>query len=130
MLSTINELIGENKADFYLGGLGDFDSFAYSCCKKYIAHNSNASLVFVTPYLSLEYQKNRLEYQKNLYDNILYPNIEDKPLKFAISYRNKYMIEAADFVIAYITRDYGGAYQAVKYAKRKGKIIFNLAEMI
>ena len=64
MLSTINELIGENKADFYLGGLGDFDSFAYSCCKKYIAHNSNASLVFVTPYLSLEYQKNRLEYQK------------------------------------------------------------------
>ena len=39
----------------------------------------------------------------------------------------QYMSEASDFVSAYITHSYGGAYQAVNHAKRKGKVIFNLA---
>lgn len=127
LLSVLEETVGNKKADFYLGGYGAFDAFAYSCCKKYKQSHPNSSLVFVTPYITSEYQNNHLENLRNLYDSIVYPNIEDKPLKFAITYRNKYMSEASDFVIAYITHSYGGAYQAVNHAKRKGKVIFNLA---
>jgi hypothetical protein len=39
------------------------------------------------------------------------------------------MMEKADYVIAYVSHNWGGAYTTYKYAKRKGKEIFNLAKM-
>ena len=65
--------------------------------------------------------------QELTYDSTVYPEIEDKPLKFAISYRNKWMVQKADYVIAFIERSFGGAYQTYKYAKSMGKKIFNIA---
>ena len=127
ILSFLEEKVGDHPADMYLGGYGGFDSFAYDCCKKYKARHPQISIVFVTPYLTLDYQCNSLRYQEKIYDSILYPEIEDKPKRYAIIYRNKYMIEKADYVIAYVTHDWGGAYTTYKYAKSKGKEIFNLA---
>ena len=75
-----------------------------------------------------ELSKKHLAYQKDWYDEILYPSLEDKPLKFAISYRNQWMVEQADYVIAYITHEWGGAYQTYKHARKKKKEIFNLSE--
>mgnify|MGYP003426151204 FL=1 len=128
ILAFLEEKVGDQPADMYLGGYGSFDSFAYDCCKKYKETHPNISLVFVTPYLSIDYQKNHLEYQKARYDSILYPEIEDKPKRYAITYRNKYMVEKADYVVAYVSHDWGGAYTTYKHAKRKGKEIFNLAK--
>ena len=121
------EISGE-AAEIYLGGYGQFDDFAYFCCKKYKERHPSVSLVFVSPYMTLDYQKKYLEYQKERYDEIIYPPIEDKPLKFAISYRNKYMVEKADVIVAFVERKSGGAYQTYICAKRKGKIIYNLAQ--
>ena len=128
LLSFFEERIGDDAADFYLGGYGNFDSFAYDCAKEYKAKHPKTSLVFITPYFDLSYQKKHLEDIKLRYDDIIYPEIEDKPRKFAITYRNRYMVESADCVVAYIDHDWGGAYQTYKHAKRKGKYIFNLAE--
>ncbi len=127
MLAFLEEKIGDRPAQMYLGGYGAFDSFAYDCCKKYKYTHPNISLVFVTPYLTAGYQKNHLEYQKTKYDAILYPDIEDKPAKLAIVYRNRYMVEKADCIVFYIHRDWGGAYHSYCLAKQKGKEIFNLA---
>jgi len=110
----------------YLGGYGEFDSFAYDCCKKYKETHPNISLVFVTPYLTTDYQCNHLQYQETRYDSILYPEIEDKPKRYAITYRNKYMVEKADYVVAYVSHNWGGAYTTYRHAKRKHKEIFNL----
>lgn len=129
LLDLLAHAIGNTKTDFYLGGYGNFDSFAYNCCKKYKTKHSNVSLILVTPYLSAEYQKNNLVYQEKNYDSILYPPIEDKPLKFAIVYRNKYMVESADLVITYVDHEYGGAYRAYKHAIKNCKKVFNLAEL-
>ena len=85
------------------------------------------SLVLVTPYIHLEYQRNYLREQAKKYDDILYPEIEDKPKRYAIVYHNRYMMERADCVVAYVTRTWGGAYTTYQYAKRKGKEIFDLA---
>ncbi len=128
ILDFLQEKVGNAPCDFYLGGYGAFDNFAYSCCKKYKENHSNVSLIFVSPYMTVEYQKNHLEYQKTRYDCIVYPEIENKPPKFAIYYRNRYMVEKADYILAFVKYDFGGAYQAYKYAKRKGKQIYNLAE--
>ena len=127
VISLLTELVGDHNAELYLGGYGSFDAFARKCGRKYQKTHPNTRLIFVTPYITVNYQKNHLDYNKDLYDEILYPSLEDKPLKFAISYRNKWMVEQADYVIAYITHDFGGAYQTYKYAKRKNKSIFNIA---
>lgn len=128
ILSLLEEIIGFDPAEIYLGGYGGFDNFAYECCRKYKQIHPNISLVFVTPYVTLEYQKNHLDDQKRRYDYIIYPEIEDKPKRYAISYRNKYMVEKSDCVIAYVLHKWGGAYSTYTYAKRKGKTVLNIAE--
>lgn len=128
ILSLLEEIIGFDPAEIYLGGYGGFDNFVYECCRKYKQTHPNISLVFVTPYVTLEYQKNHLDDQKRMYDYIIYPEIEDKPKRYAISYRNKYMVEKSDCVIAYVLHKWGGAYSTYTYAKRKGKTVLNIAE--
>jgi uncharacterized phage-like protein YoqJ len=126
ILAFLRDNVGDIPADMYLGGYGDFDGFAYDCCKKYKKAHPNVSLVFVTPYLTVEYQKNHLEYQTTRYDSIVYPEIEDKPPRFAISYRNKWMVEKADYVVCCIEHDWGGAYKTYLHAKRQKKPIINI----
>ena len=126
LLSLLQELIGDEQAELYLGEYGEFDSFAYECCQKFKSTHPNVKLIFVTPYISTEYQKKHLEYQKDRYDQIIYPPLENVPSKFAISRRNKWMVQQADLIIAYISHDWGGAYKTFKYAERQGKKTFNL----
>ena len=128
ILAFLEEKVGDKSADFYLGGYGSFDAFAYDCCKKYKATHPDVSLIFITPYMTVEYQKNHLDYQKKRYDDIIYPEIEDKPPRFAITYRNRWMVEQADYVICGITHDWGGAYKTYQYAKRKKKNIYNVTD--
>ncbi len=127
-LRWLGEIVGEKRVEMYLGGYGNFDHFAYDCCKKYKETHPNVFLVFVTPYMTVEYQRNYLKYQEKRYDHILFPEIENKPKRFAITYRNRYMVDKADWIVAYVKHDWGGAYATYQYAKRKGKTIFNLAD--
>lgn len=129
VLLILEKLVGDSDADFFLGGYGEFDEFAYACSKKFKERHPSVSLVFVTPYITLDYQKNHLEYKASLYDSIIYPEIEEKPLRFAITYRNRYMIERADFIIAYVNRTSGGAYKTLRYAKKLGKNIYNIGSL-
>ena len=124
--AILEEIVGDRSADFYLGGYGSFDAFAYDCCKKYKMTHPRVSLFFITPYMTPEYQKNHLDAKREQYDGIIYPEIENKPLKFAISYRNKWMVEQADCVICGLVHDWGGAFQTYRHAKRKKKPIFNI----
>ena len=126
ILAILEEKVGKQNADIYLGGYGNFDSFAYDCCKKYKNNHPNVSITLVTPYLTVEYQKKHLDYEKSRYDSIIYPEIEDKPKKYAIIYRNRYMVQKADFLIAYITHNWGGAYKMYQYSKRMKKLVFNI----
>ncbi|MBR6546208.1 MAG: hypothetical protein IKT72_04685 [Clostridia bacterium] len=128
ILSFLKETVADREADFYLGGYGDFDRFAYGCCKAYKKTHPKVSLVFVTPYRESEYLKHRFDNENAPYDLILYPELENKPKRYAITYRNRYMVEVADYIIAYVTHDWGGAYATYQHAKKKGKTVFNLAK--
>lgn len=128
MLSLLEERVGDAPAEFYLGGYGGFDSFAFEMTARYKLSHPQVSLVFVTPYLSEEYQRNRLADAARRYDAILYPPLENVPPRFAISHRNRYMVEQADLVIAYVCRQRGGACRTLRHALRKGKPTVNLAE--
>jgi hypothetical protein len=36
ILTFLNDTVGMQEAEIYLGNYGNFDRFSYSCCKKYI----------------------------------------------------------------------------------------------
>ena len=127
ILDLLEANVGDAHADMYLGDYGGFDDFAHKCCRIFKETHPNVKLVFVTPYLAEDYLDNRLRHRKNFFDSVVFPNIEDKPKRLAIFYRNRYMVEKADFIVAYVTKSYGGAYATYKYAEGKKKKIFNIA---
>ena len=49
------------------------------------------------------------------------------PKRFAISWRNRWMLDRSDHVIAYVTRSWGGAAQFAELAKKRGKQVHALA---
>ena len=127
LLNFLSENIADKAAEIYLGDYGDFDNFAYTCCKKYKETHPRVTLCFITPYLTLSYQRNHLKFQQHRYDEIIYPPLESIPTKFAIVHRNRWMIEKADILICAVKRKQGNAYKLYQYAKRLEKPIFNLA---
>ena len=122
ILALLEDILKSNTATFYLGGYGSFDDFARRCCQKYKESHPDASLIFITPYIS---PKCNLE----LYDDTIYPQLEEKPIKFAITYRNRWMVERADVLICAVSHAFGGAYATYKHAKRRGKRIFNIFDV-
>ena len=61
LLSILNEYVGDNQADFYFGEYGAFDEFAFKCASKYKSTHPQVKLIFVTPYITEEYIRNRLQ---------------------------------------------------------------------
>ena len=124
----VEGLIGEGYCEFLFGGYGLFDELCFRVVNDLKRKYPHIKTVYVHAY----YKYNDamfLEYLKK-YDETLYSEIEDKPLKFAISYRNQKMIEASDFCVFYVAGDMGGAYQAMRYARRMEKNSVNLAEIL
>ena len=59
--------------------------------------------------------------------NTLFPEgIELAPKRFAITYRNRWLVNQSDFVVCYVNHSYGGAWQYMKMAQSKNKTVINL----
>jgi len=127
----VKDLIRKKEyVEFLVGRNGEFDIFFSSVvfrAKKEL-FDANSSLTLVLPYMTAEYRNNK-SYFENYYDNI---EISEKAssayFKSAINERNFEMIDRADLVICYIEKKKGGAYQSIKYARKKGVKTLNLAE--
>lgn len=125
ILEYLKKLGQTEPLTFYMGGYGEFDQIALNCAEEYKKTRSDTKIVFITPYLDDKYLKNKLPLKK-CYDEIIYPEIEHVPKKFAIIERNKWMIEKCDFLIAFVKYNSGGAYQTLEYAKKRKKPFINL----
>lgn len=119
ILQAIQNLITEkNIITFYVGTQGNFDSLVYRALRNLRADFPQIRIYRVLAYLPKD---NSL-----ISDSILLEGIELIHPRYAISWRNRWMIEHSDYVIAYITHNYGGAARFVNEAKRKGKTVINL----
>lgn len=127
LISIIKGYTDVQDCEFLFGGYGRFDDFAFNCVSK-ITSPFAIQKTFVTPYITESYQRNQLEHKKLKYDMIIYPEIEKVPYRFAISERNKWIVEQSDIVISYVNHRYGGAYSIYSYAKRR-KPTFNLGTL-
>ena len=119
ILQAIQNLIKEKKVTtFYVGTQGNFDSLVYRalCCLQ-------ADYLQIRIYRVLAYLPNGNDI---IPDSILPEGIELVHPRYAISWRNRWMIEHSDYVIAYITHNFGGAARFVDEAKRKGKTVIDL----
>ncbi len=123
--TTIEPYLKSNQAALYFGGYGTFDLACASAAKDLKAVYSFKSCL-ITPYLNSK----RFTLESGLYDEIIYPSLEKVPLKFAISKRNEFMISSCDLLVAYISRQFGGAYNSLVSARNKSKQIINLAECL
>ncbi len=128
-LSAIMQSVKEEVVCFYLGGYGDFDNIALRACKKYKESHPTVRIVFVTPYLSQRYLKNR-EVVLKRYDEVVFPEIENVLPRFAILKRNEWMVKKADFVIAYVNYGWGGAANTLAYAFKQKKPFLNLGQKV
>ena len=130
VLEILEERVGENSCEFFLGEYGRFDFFAYDCAKAFKEKHPNAKLIFVTPYVIDQRGKEYASYKRKKFDMIIYPELERAPLRYAISHRNRWMIKQADIVISYIDHQYGGAYAMYRQAKAQNKELYNIAPSI
>ena len=60
-------------------------------------------------------------------DTMLPEGIEAVPRRFAITWRNKWMLRQAEYVVTYVTHSWGGAAQFAEMAEKKEKIVLSLA---
>ena len=61
-------------------------------------------------------------------DTILPEGIEAAPKRYAISWRNKWMIDQSEYVVTYVTRSFGGAARFECYARKNDAAVIALVE--
>ena len=127
LLSLLEKKAKREPIEFFLGEYGGFDQFAYRCAKKFKVSHPDSRLVFVSPYIGRERKQDDILPKEARFDLTLYPPIEHIPPRYAIIHRNRWMIDQADLVIAYVIYRRGGAYASYRYAKSRGKELYNLA---
>lgn len=119
--STLIDLIeNKNVNMFYVGNNGNFDTMIRHQLED-LSHIYPITYSVVLAYLPTE---------KNKYDNssnTIYPEgLETVPKRFAISWRNKWMIQQSDIVVTYVTHSFGGAARFKEMAERLNKHVINL----
>ena len=120
---TLVDLIENHGADFfYIGSHGSFDA---------VARNIVRELKTVYPMIEytvvLAYMPQGTNEYEDYSDTMLPEGIEHVPKRFAISWRNNWMLDHADYVVTYITHSWGGAAQFAQKAEKQGKVVYNLS---
>ena len=113
---------------FLVGGRGDFDSMAAAAVRaaKRRHKDKRIQLYLVEPYMREGINQDKAYYE-SLYDGIIIPQeLLGVHPKAAITKRNRWLVEQTDCLIAFLQRDFGGAYQTLKYAEQKGIRIVKL----
>ena len=121
--TTLVDLIENHGAtEFYVGNNGNFDAMVRRQFEN-LSQTYSITYNIVLAYIPTK----KSEYDD--YTNTILPEgIETIPKRFAISYRNKWMVEQSDIVITYVARTYGGAWQFKGMAERQRKTVIELSE--
>ena len=114
---TLISLIENHAVDmFYVGRQGAFDAIAHSVLKE---------LVSIYPHIDYAVVLERLPPKRDEFDltdysdTMLPEGIESVHPRFAISWRNNWMIKQSDYVVTYITPSWGGAAQFAVLAEKQ-----------
>lgn len=117
------DLISNHDADmFYVGSQGRFDVIVRGVLRELKKEYPQINYAVVLAYIP----RKQTEYD-DYSDTMLPEGIESVHPRYAISWRNKWMIKQSDYVVTYITHFWGGAAQFAEMAKHLMKTVINLA---
>ena len=107
---------------FYVGNQGKFDACVYSELNSIRKEYPQIKCAVVLAYLPVK----KTEYEE--YSDAIFPEgIERVYPRYAISWRNDWMLEKSDYVVTYVVRSWGGASQYANKAKKQGKVLIELS---
>ena len=118
------DLIENHSVDmFYVGNKGAFDWMVRSVLRELAQEYLHIQYAIVLERLPVKHSEDDSE---DYSDTMLPEGIEEVPPRFAIVWRNKWMLRQADYVVTYITHSWGGAAQFAEMAKRQQKTVINV----
>ena len=124
--STIIDLIETQHIDtFYVGHQGAFDSLVRSVLIDLAA--AYPQIHYAVVLAQLPTQRGEFD-TRDFSDTLLPEGIEHDPPRYAINWRNEWMLKQASHVITYVTYPWGGAAKFAEKAIRSQKTVINLAE--
>ena len=122
--AVVEELIVRYGVDrFYVGRHGTFDAMARAVLREVTEVYPHISCAVVLERLPGPRDKAVWDFS----DSIFPEGLKTVPPRFALSRRNEWMLNQADFVVTYITHNWGGAAQYAEKAQLQGKRALNLA---
>ncbi len=117
--AVLADLITNHGVDlFYVGNQGKFDAIVRRVLRN-LKQDDYAVVLAYMPGKQTEYDDDS--------DTMLPEGIETVHPRYAISWRNNWMLRQAGYVVTYITHAWGGAAQYAKKAERSGKATINPA---
>ena len=106
--------------EFFCGGMGEFDRLCACAVREIKGEYPDIRLMLVVPSMSVSVMK--MGAREKYYDEIIVPQESDQAhYKRAITLRNRWMVDNSDIALVYLRREYGGAYDAARYAAKKRK---------
>ncbi|MBQ2903617.1 MAG: hypothetical protein IJE48_04395 [Clostridia bacterium] len=119
--SALIDLIeNKNATVFYVGNHGNFDDMV----RRQLEDLSKTYPIKY--YVVLAYMPGKNAEPDE--HSILPEGIETVPRRFAINYRNKWMLNKSDIVVTYVTRPIGGAWEFKQMAENLRKQTINLCK--
>lgn len=106
---------------FYVGNQGQFDAIVRGALRDLKKEYPQIDYAVVLAYMPGE----RNDYD-DYSDTMLPEGIEAVHPRYAISWRNNWLLKQSDYVVTYITHSWGGAAQYAIKAKKQGKTVINL----
>ena len=123
--SAIEDLIHQGVDTFMVGHQGQFDRMVRRCLRSLRIQYPHIQYSVVLAYLPSDRGE-----PEDLSDTMYPEGIETVHPKFAIDWRNRYLVDTADIALCYVNRTWGGAYKFARMAKRRGKTVINLCPEI
>ena len=117
-LTLIDLIENKNATVFYVGNHGNFDAMV----RRQLEDLSKTYPIKY--YVVLAYMPSKKDEPDE--HSILPEGIETVPRRFAINYRNKWMLNKSDIVVTYVTRNFGGAWEFRELAQKQDKTVINL----
>ena len=108
---------------FYVGHQGQFDAMARSTLRELKQEYPQIDYAVV-----LAYMPGKKTECNDYSDTMLPEGIESVHPRYAISWRNNWMLQQSDYVVTYITHSWGGAAQYASKARKQAMHIINISE--
>ncbi len=121
----VDLIVNHNVDTFYVGNQGQFDAYVRSNLRDLQHEYPHVRYSVVLAYIPSK--KAEVD---DYTDTMLPDGLESIPPRYAIAWRNKWMLQQADMVVAYITHTFGGAARFVTRAEKQDKTVIHLSQTI